>query len=52
MSVVLDFSDSLNDVAPVSPILFSVDVKRMGKSDLFADAFCAFFLLYSPLRSS
>ena len=30
VSVVLDFNDSLNDVAPVSPILFSV-VKGNGK---------------------
>ena len=28
MSVVFDFSDSLNDVAPVLPILLSVDVKK------------------------
>ena len=30
-SVVFDFNDSLNDVAPVSPILFTVDEKRKGK---------------------
>ena len=28
MSVVFDFKDSLNDVAPLSPILFTVDEKR------------------------
>ena len=28
VSVVFDFNDSLNDVAPVSPILLSVDVVR------------------------
>ena len=28
ISVVFDFSASLSDVAPVSPILLSVDVKR------------------------
>ena len=28
VSVVFDFSDSLNDVAPLSPMLLSVDVKR------------------------
>ena len=28
VSVVFDFNDSLNDVAPVSPILFPVNVKR------------------------
>ena len=29
VSVVFDFNDSLNDVAPVSLILFPVDVMRM-----------------------
>ena len=33
MSVVFDFNDSLNDVAPVSPILLSVQ-KRKEKSEL------------------
>ena len=28
MSVVFDCNDSLNDVAPVSPMLLSVDEKR------------------------
>ena len=28
VSVVFDFSDSLNDVAPVSPMLLPVDMKR------------------------
>ena len=32
MSVVFDFNDSLNDVAPVSPMPLSVDVKIMEKS--------------------
>ena len=31
VSVVFDFNDSLNDVAPVSPMLLSVDVKRNDK---------------------
>ena len=31
VSVVFDFNDSLIDVAPVSPILLSVDEKRKGK---------------------
>ena len=31
VSVVFDFNDSLNDVAPVSLIPFAVDVKRNGK---------------------
>ena len=34
LSVVLDFNDSLNDVAPVSPMLFPVDVKTKGRSEL------------------
>ena len=31
MSVVFDFNDSLNDVAPASPMLLSVDVLRKEK---------------------
>ena len=51
VSVVFDFSDSLNDVAPVSPMLFPVDVKRKReKSELLMDVFCvsSFFCLHSP----
>ena len=51
VSVVFDFNDSLNDVAPVSPIMFSVDMNRNRKSELLMDAFCA-FLLPPPLRLS
>ena len=49
MSVVLDFSDSLNDVAPVSPILLAVVVKRKEKSELLMDAICmsSFFYLHN-----
>ena len=32
VSVVFDFSASLNDAVPASPILLSVDVVRMEKS--------------------
>ena len=39
VSVVFDFSASLSDVAPVSPISFPVKVKRNEKSELFMDAF-------------
>ena len=48
MSVVFDFSDSLNDVAPAYPILFPVDVKRKEKSDLLMLVFCvsSFFCLH------
>ena len=40
VSVVFDFNDSLNDVAPVSPMLLSVYVMRMEKSELLMDVFC------------
>ena len=40
VSVVFDFNDSLSDVAPVSPMLFPVDEKKKGKSELLMDAFC------------
>ena len=49
MSVVFDFNDSLNDVAPVYPISFSVDVKRKKeKSEFLMDVFCvsSFFCLH------
>ena len=42
MSVVFDFNDSLNDVAPVTPILFAVDVLRVKKSELLMDVFSVF----------
>ena len=38
MSDVFDFNDSLNDVAPVSPMEFPV-VKRKGKCELLMYAF-------------
>ena len=44
MSVVFDFNASLNDSAPVSPVMFPVNVKRMEKSGLLMDVFCVFFL--------
>ena len=40
MSVEFDFNASLSDVAPVSPISFPVDEKRIEKSDLLLDVFC------------
>ena len=51
MSVVFDFNDSLNDVAPASPILLPVDVMRKL---CFVDGclLCVFFLLSSPHRES
>ena len=52
MSDVFDFNDSLNDVAPVSPMEFPV-VKRKGKSELLMYAFyVSSFLLSSQLRLS
>ena len=52
MSVVFDFSASLNDVAPLSPIPFAVYLMRMEMSGLLMDATRAFFLLSSPHRMS
>ena len=48
MSVVFDFNVSLNDVAPVSPILLSVIAIRIEKSELLMDVFCvsSFFCLH------
>ena len=39
-----DFNASLNDAAPVSPILLSVDLMRMEKSELLVDAICVLSL--------
>ena len=52
VSVVFDFNASLNNVAPVSPILLPDDLMRMKKSELFMDAICLLFLLYPPHRLS
>ena len=54
VSVVFDFNDSFNDVAPVSPILFPDDIKRMEMSELLMDVFCvsSFFCLHHPDRVS
>ena len=47
VSVVFDSNDSLNDVTPMSSMLFSVDVKRKEKSGLQMDVFCvSFFCLH------
>ena len=52
MSVLFDFNVSLNDVAPVSPISFSVDVMEMEKSELLMDAFCvsSFFVFTTQIE--
>ena len=47
-----DFNTSLNDFAPLSPILLSVVVQRKEKSEVLMDVFCVFFLLSLPLRLS
>ena len=47
-----DFNASLNDFAPVSPMLLSVNVMRNEKSELLMDALCVFFLLSSLYRLS
>ena len=53
VSVVFDFNASLNDAAPFSPILLSVDVNQKEKSGLLMDVFCvSFFLLSSRFRLS
>ena len=50
VSVVFEFNDSLNDVAPVSSILLPVNVMRKEKSHLLMDFFCvpSFFCLHCP----
>ena len=35
-----DFNDSLNEDAPLSPILLPIDEMRNGKSELLIDVFC------------
>ena len=52
MSVVFDFSASLNDFAPASPMLFSVELMRIEKSGLLMDVICVLFLLCSRCRLS
>ena len=52
VSVVFDFNALLNDFAPLSLILLSVEVMRMEKSELLMDVFCVFVLLFSPFRQS
>ena len=52
VSVVFDFNASLNDVAPESPMLLPVHVKRKEKSELLMDVFCvsSFFCLHHSGR--
>ena len=52
VSVVLFFNASLNDVAPVFLMIFSVDFVTMEKCVLLIGAICVLFLLSSPPRFS
>ena len=45
-----DCSASLSDAAPVNPMLLSVDLMRMEKSELLMNAICVQFLLYLLLK--
>ena len=47
VSVLFDFNASLNDVAPLSLILFPVDLMRTEKSGLFIMPFVCFFSLHN-----
>ena len=48
MSVVLDFSALLSDVAPVSPMSLSVIVKKKEKSGLLMDIFGVYSFVFTP----
>ena len=47
VSVVCDFSASLNDFAPVSLIQLPVDEKRNEKSGLLMDTFCVLSFVFT-----
>ena len=44
VSVMFDFNTSLNDFAPLSPMLFTDDFMKREKSGLLMDAICVLFL--------
>ena len=48
--VVFDFSASFNDAAPVSLMLFAVDVKIKEKSELLMDVICVSFVFTTKLK--
>ena len=50
MSVVFDFNASLNDVAPLSPMPFSVDVNR-NEERIGGFLLCAFFCIHYSDRA-
>ena len=47
-----DFNASLNDAAPMVPMLFPVHLMRMRKNRLSMDVICVLFLLSLLLRFS
>ena len=48
VSVVFDFNASLNNVAPVSPMLFPVDFDENGKECIVDGChLCCFFCVYN-----
>ena len=51
-SVLFDFNASLNDFAPLFPMLLPVDLMSMEKSGLLMEVTCVLFLLSSRLRVS
>ena len=48
--MVFDFNISLNDVAPLYQMKFTVDCMEMKKSGLFMNAICVLFLLFTLPR--
>ena len=52
ISALFVFNASLNEVAPVPPMLLAVDMKRMEKSELLMDVFCVSFFLSLQFRLS
>ena len=50
MSVVFDFNESLNDAAPLNPMLFPVELMRNEKGELLLNVICVLFLLSSPWK--
>ena len=50
MSVVFDFNASLNDVVPVFPMLFPVDLMKVKECIIDNCHLCVLFLLSSQLR--
>ena len=49
LSDVFDFNDLLNDVAPLSPMPFPIDVNRKEKNDLLTVVFvCLHSFVFTP----